>query len=101
MGHTGRSAPGYDEHHLLLCPKLSPGRARRDAVRREGLFRHGNGRRLRILERERLENCEVGRMRGTANYAKDANRLVSKPRTDPEWRLLKAVEARKSLPDCR
>ena len=27
------------------------------------LFRHGNGRRLRILERERLENCEVGRMR--------------------------------------
>ena len=59
MELDGRSAPGYYEHRLLLCPKLSHGRARRDAVRREGLFRHGNGRRLRVLEGERLENCEV------------------------------------------
>jgi len=46
MEHPGRSAPGYYEHHILLCPKLSFRRQRRDAVRGEGLFRHGNGRRL-------------------------------------------------------
>jgi hypothetical protein len=59
MEYTGRSAPGYYEHRILLCPKLSYGRQRRDAVRREGLFRHGNARWLRVLEGARFANCEV------------------------------------------
>lgn len=36
MEYTGRSASGYYEHRILLSPKLSYGRQRRDAVRREG-----------------------------------------------------------------